>query len=79
MKLIKKLVKVAVNAVKPYRVCIAWGFDAFEHRAMTFADAQSWARQYPGSADVWIKTRRGRVVSFRSQRVAAFGCSAYRA
>jgi hypothetical protein len=67
------LIRAVRAALQPYEVRVVWEFDAYSHRAWTQADALEWSAKYPANADVWICTRLGSVVSFRSARAAALG------
>ena len=77
MKGFLKHVRLAVRSAadfvaKPYEVRVLWGSDAFTHRAANLDEANNWAALYPVTASVWITTRSGRVVSYRS-RARVFG------
>lgn len=80
MKAFLKDVRLAVrravsNLAKPYAVSVSWGGDSFTHRAANLDEANNWASLYPATADVWVTTRTGRVVSYRS-RARVFGWDA---
>ena len=64
----KKLIKRLALRIAPFTVRVLSADRTYTHRAHTFADALSWAQQYPADwGRVIITNRFGRTMAERGQ------------
>ncbi len=66
MKHLKAFLRSITRVIThPYRVLVYWDGLTACHRAISPADALSWASQYPADAVVIVRTRSNRIIAGR--------------